>query len=345
MMRRVLIHRPGSLGDTVVALPCFHLIRAVFPGAELRVLTNAPVAQNAPSLFSVLDGSGLIDGYLEYPISVRDPRQLWRLAGDIRRWRPDAIVYLARREWLRQVVRDAVFFRACGVRNIIGLPLTRDRLRNRLRPSGLREHESERLVRNLAVLGTVDLNDPACWNLALTEGDRELPRRLIAEQIGALPYIALSIGTKQPANEWGMANWRTLIGDLVKSYPHRLVFTGADGDRAATDAIIRDRPDRCVNLCGMKVRENAALIAEAALFIGHDSGPMHLAAAVGTPLVAVFSRLFAPGIWFPMGSNIATLYPYEPDATILSITPAAVLAAVESLLPPGAAARKRAGEP
>jgi len=344
MTARVLIHRPGSLGDTVVALPCFRLIRAAFPDAELRVLTNAPVARNAPPLFSVLDGSGLVDSYLEYPISVRNLRALWHLAGEIRRWRPDTMIYLARRERLGQVLRDAVFFRACGLRSIIGLPLTPDRLLSRVRPGGLREHEAERLARNLTPLGAIDLADPANWDLALTESDRALPRRLIAERVGAAPFIALSIGTKQAANDWGAANWRALVGDLVKTYPHRLVFTGADGDRAPTDAIIRDWPDRCVNLCGMKVRENAALIAEASLFIGHDSGPMHLAAAVGTPLVAVFSRLFQPGIWFPMGRNIETLYPYGPDATILSIQPAAVLAAAKSLLSPDGAVRKRAGE-
>ena len=92
-IRRVLIHRPGSLGDTVVALPCLRLIRKSFPDSELRVLTNAPVAQSAPPLFSVVDGTGLIDGYLEYPIALRDWRQLWRLARDIRRWRPDVLVY------------------------------------------------------------------------------------------------------------------------------------------------------------------------------------------------------------------------------------------------------------
>jgi hypothetical protein len=67
--------------------------------------------------------------------------------------------------------------------------------------------------------------------------------------------------------------------------------------------------ERAVNLCGLKVRENAALIEAAALFIGHDSGPMHMAAAVGTPLVAVFSRLWVRGIWYPMSPRAVVLYP------------------------------------
>ncbi len=345
MTERVLIYRPGSLGDTVVALPCLKLIRRRFPGSELRVLTNAPVADSAPPLFAVLDGSGLIDGYLEYPIGLRNLTQLLGLARGIRRWRPDVLVYLARRETRLQVWRDAVFFRACGFRRFFGLALTRDQIESRPLPDGTFEREAERLVRNMAALGTADLSDPASWDLGLTEADRALPRRLIAERIGAQPFIVLSIGTKQPTNDWGLANWRALTEQLGQIYPHRLVFIGAEGDREQSEAIMRGLGDRCVNLCGLlKVRESAVLIAAASLFVGCDSGPMHLAAAVGTPLVAIFSRLNLPGIWFPSARQAMILYPHEPGTTVQAITLPMVLDAAQSLLPTRGQARKLAGE-
>jgi heptosyltransferase-3 len=344
-IRRILIHRPGSLGDTVVALPCLHLIRRRFPGSELRVLTNAPVASNAPPLFAVLGGSGLIDGYLEYPIKLRNLPQLRGLARDIRRWRPDMLVYLARRETRLQVWRDAAFFRACGIRDIVGLAWSRDLIESRRRPDGLFEREAERLARNLASLGPTDLSDPASWDLGLTEADRALPRRLIADRIGAEPFIVLSIGTKQAANDWGAAHWRALTEQLCRAYPHRLVFVGGEGDREQSGTVMAGLAERCVNLCGtLSVRESAALIRSAVLFIGNDSGPMHLAAAVGTPLVAVFSRLFPPGMWFPLGTQARMLYPHEPEGTVQSILPSAALEAAEALLPPGAGLRKLAGE-
>ena len=55
-MKTVLIFRLGSLGDTVVALPCFHKIAKSFPEARRIVLTNVPVASNAAPLLQVLDG-------------------------------------------------------------------------------------------------------------------------------------------------------------------------------------------------------------------------------------------------------------------------------------------------
>jgi len=332
MTARVLILRPGSLGDTIVALPCLKLIRRTFPDAELRMLTNAPVASSAPPVAAVLDGMGLIDGYLDYPIATRSPSRLLRLALEIRRWRPNVLIYLARRETPGQVRRDAAFFRACGIRRIVGLPATADLLDNRRLPDGTFERESERLARTMAPLGPIDLTDPAAFDLALGEFDRALPRRLIAERAGGQPFIALSIGTKQPANDWGVENWRELCKQLCRLYPHRLVLTGAEEDRATSDAVIQGLGERAVNLCGLRVRENAALIEGASLFVGHDSGPMHMAAAVGTPLVAIFSRLWRPGIWYPMSRQATVLYP-PSEGSIASIAPAAVLDAVESWLP------------
>jgi heptosyltransferase III len=65
-----------------------------------------------------------------------------------------------------------------------------------------------------------------------------------------------------------------------------------------------------LNLCGsVSPRESAALIERASCFAGHDSGPMHLSAAVMTPSVAVFSLKNPPGLWFPYGKDNRIFYP------------------------------------
>ena len=68
-----------------------------------------------------------------------------------------------------------------------------------------------------------------------------------------------------------------------------------------------------MNLCGeTSARVSAAVLERARLFVGHDSGPMHLAAAVGTPCVAVFSSRHLPGVWFPWGSRNRVIYTDVP---------------------------------
>jgi ADP-heptose:LPS heptosyltransferase len=101
-----------------------------------------------------------------------------------------------------------------------------------------------------------------------------------------------------------------------------------------------------INLCGkLTPRESAAVFAEARIFIGHDSGPMHLAAAVQTPCVAIFAARNKPRVWFPYGKQHRVVYHQvdcwgcgletcvaERKKCILSITVAEVLAEVRAVL-------------
>src|SRR6185437_12381627 len=123
-VQRVLIYRLGSLGDTVVALPCLHHVARAYPDAERRLLTNIPVHSKAPAAFAVLEGSGLVHGYLRYPIATRNFAELIDLHRQIRAFRPQVLVYLAPRRKATDVLRDAAFFRLCGIPKIVGLPLT-----------------------------------------------------------------------------------------------------------------------------------------------------------------------------------------------------------------------------
>ena len=69
-VKRVLIYRLGSLGDTVVALPCFHLIARAYPNADRRLLTNFHVHAKAPAAAAVLGNSGLVHGYMRYTMAA-----------------------------------------------------------------------------------------------------------------------------------------------------------------------------------------------------------------------------------------------------------------------------------
>jgi glycosyltransferase involved in cell wall biosynthesis len=70
----------GSLGDTVVALPCFHKLAVAFPNAERYVLTNIPVSAKAAALELILGQSGLIHGVVDYPLKLRSVKEMWSLS-------------------------------------------------------------------------------------------------------------------------------------------------------------------------------------------------------------------------------------------------------------------------
>ncbi len=313
--KRVLVYRLGSLGDTLVALPCFHLVERSFPQAERRLLTNFPVASKAAAAMAVLGSSGLIHSYERYTVGLRNPLHLLALAWRIRRFRPDVLVYLAGARGAATAKRDARFFRwACGSRRMVGVPLTPELQTNLAQPDGTLEPETARLARTLCSLGDAELARRESWNLRLSAAEVQKADAAL-QLLEGLPFFALSIGTKVQVNEWGRENWRALLGRLARLYPdHGLVLTGAAEEREAIDWVADgwravQGAGPVLNVCGaLQPRESAAVFQRAAVFLGHDSGPMHMAATVGTRCVAVFSARHLPRVWYPWGEGHRVIY-------------------------------------
>ena len=305
----MLIYRLGSLGDTVVALPCFHLLARLFPQAERRLLTNFPVHAKAPASAAVLGESGLIHGYMRYTVGTRRIDELLRLAWEIRRFRPDLLVYLMDLRPANNIRRDEIFFRMAGVKKIVGLPVAED-LERRFDPAtGRYESEEFRLGRLIGELGDVKAGERANWNLRLTAAERDTAAAALGSLLGRR-LIVCGPATKMQAKDWERDNWRALLARLQTSYPeHGLVLVGAREDSEFSDYTAREWTGPKVNLCGtISPRETAAVLEHAEVFLGPDSGPMHLAASVGIPCVIAFSAHGLPGVWFPAGQQHQVVY-------------------------------------
>jgi heptosyltransferase-3 len=313
-VKKVLIYRLGSLGDTVVALPSLHHIERIFPNAERRMLTNFPIHAKAPASAAVLGDSGLVHGYMRYTVGTRSPKELLRLAGEVRRFAPDLLVYLMPVRPLHAVKRDKWFFRlVCGVTRIVGLPRTGE-LENRFDPeTGLYESEAQRLARTISVLGDAGVRDIANWDPRLNSAEREVAEIALSGLKGR-KLIVCGPGCKMQSNDWGQDNWRLLLGRLYAKYPsYGLVMTGADEDAEVCEFAARDWAGNKVNLAGrLSPRESAAVFSHAVVFLGPDSGPKHLAAIMGARCVCVFSARGLAGKWFPPGEGNLVIY-HEPE--------------------------------
>ena len=310
-VKRLLIYRMGSLGDTVVALPVFHLLARRFADAERRVLTNLPVNSDAAPIQSVLGDSGLVHGYFPYPARTRDARRLAAMRRDIAWWGADLAVYLTERRGLA-LRRDLLFLRLCGVRQIAGAPTRRELQRHR-GPDlhGLWESEASRLARCAAAIGDAAIADPANRSLRPTAAERMAAAEALAGWPGAARFAAFSIGAKIAVKSWGDDRWAALLDGLSARHPALgLVLIGGPNDTARSAAAAAGWRGPVLNLCGrLPPRISALVIGQAALYIGHDSGPMHLAASVGTQAVCVFGNHARPGVWFPFGDRHRIFYP------------------------------------
>ncbi len=336
-LQRIVIYRLGSLGDTVIALPCFHKVAQTWPNAERIVLTNFPVSSNAAPLENVLREGGFIHDVIAYPVGTRSIRQLWQLVKHLRTLEADVLVYLTPARGLLNTFRDWLFFKLCGFKKIVGAPLTEDLQTCRRIGAGtsseirVEERECERLARCLHALGPIDLDDPRMWDLRLT--DRELRAgAAVLARLTSTPYFAINMGGKAGEKDWGLNNWRSLLGRLSDEYPDAgVLIVGAAEDAERAQLISTAWSGPLVDACGkLSPRESAAAMRHALAFIGHDSGPLHLAAATGVRCVGLFGNLNQPNRWHPRGRHHRIIHRMSG---LHSITVAEVLDAVHDIVP------------
>ena len=329
-METIIIFRIGSLGDTVVALPCFHQVARKFPNSQRILVTDMPASTKAASVESVIGRGDLIDGVIYFPPPPRKIRDFMELRAQILEMKANTLIYIADRN-IFSTLRDLCFFRSCGIRHVIGAPVRRDLRRPRVDPeTGETEHEAVRLARCLAPLGPIDLNDREFWDLGLQPSETAAADNSLAP-LGGKRFVAINTGGKVQTKDWGNDNWMALLRLMSVQYSSlSLVFIGSTDEFDRSAELAAGWPGQTLNLCGcLTPRESAAAMKQAVLFIGHDSGPMHLAAAAGIPCVALFGNYNRPKWWHPMGQGHRILHNMNG---VREITPGEVYAAVCSTI-------------
>jgi heptosyltransferase-3 len=123
-------------------------------------------------------------------------------------------------------------------------------------------------------------------------------------------FIACSVGTKIDIKNWGEKNWIELFRIFcLKHKNYGLLLIGAADEFALSERLNRVWVGPKLNLCGrLSPRECAWALRQAVLFVGHDSGPLHLAACAGVRCVGIFSARNKPGVWFPYGKKHRVIY-------------------------------------
>ena len=193
----------------------------------------------------------------------------------------------------------------------------------------------------------MDLNSFESWHYPLTN----VSEKLKAAGPPVSKYVAVSMGGKKDVSDWGRERWQKLAEMLKSRYNKNLglISFGSSLDREASQKILDMWQGPTANFCGnISLHDTAYLISKAALFVGHDSGLIHLAAAVGVRSVGIYSAMNLPGVWFPLGKEHSIIYNktecygcYLHECTvqrkkcIYGISPETVCAAIEKMIPNG----------
>jgi heptosyltransferase III len=309
---RVLVFRIGQLGDMIVSLPAIWAVRRHWPQAKLTLLCDVHPGRRCVLGSDILGPTGLFDNIEHYAVPseghgrARTFASRLQLLLRLRARRFDALIYLApsiRKP--EQVRRDVAFFRAAGVGRIYGadhfppVPIRRPG-----QPLDMGLSEADLLLERLGADGIpVPGHGEGLLNLVLGEAEAMAVARLrtTLSPDGGRTWIGVGPGSKMPAKRWPLERFGEVAATLIARYDVWPVVFGGPEDHADGE-ILLTRWRRGYNAAGaLTARASSMALKQCALYLGNDTGTMHLAAAAGTPCVAVFSARDWPGAWYPYG--------------------------------------------
>ncbi len=346
-LERILVVKLADIGDVLTATPALRALRETFAAARIDLLTTPAAAGVAPAAW--------VDRVLVAPRSLaRRPSDLpaaWRLLADLRRAGYDAVLFLHHLTLGAGAAKYRLLAAAAGAPLRLGLDNGKGGwLTHSVPDDGFGAvHEVEYWLRVAALLGarSRDTRLYAGWS----GEDAAAADRALASA-PARPRVAIHPGSGgyAPARRWEAAKWAALADAVAARYGAQIVLVGTGADGA--DAVHAQMAAPALNLAGQTtLSQLASVLARCDLFLGADSGVMHLAAAVGVPLVALFgpSNHLAWGPWTPdtpttvvrlglrcspcsyTGHSVGARAGCWHRSCMADLQPAQVLAAVEAL--------------
>lgn len=305
--RSILLVQLDHLGDSIISTVMLPLLRARYPRARIDVLAsswNREVFAAAPEVDKVhvsrVNRFSRRHRLLWLPATLgwawRLRRQRYDLAVDIRGEFPLALLI-----WLSGARRRLGW--DCGGGGFL--------LTDSPRFAPRRPEVATRLAL-LAQLGIHPREDADLVGPRIDPGDRarrEIARRLADVATPGRPLFVLHVTAGTAAKRWPIHCWQRLIERLIVEHRVQIIIVGAEEDRGlSADLAGRLSVDDVFDWTGqLRFVELAALLEQADLFVGADSGPAHLASAVNTAAVVLFSGTNDSRQWRPWGSRIAVV--------------------------------------
>lgn len=346
-MNRILIVRLSALGDIVHALPVLTRLRQSFPAAGIDWL----VEENYASTLALASGltrqiivRAKSEGFAPDAVRFAAGTGYWRAARFLRAQTYDVAFDL------QGLLKSAVWTRASGARRVIGFD--RDHLREPLAASFYSEtvtpDGSGHVIRkNLSILQALKI-DPGATDLSVEPHATPEIIKSIQAAGGSNGYIVINPGAAWPNKCWPPDRFAALAKSLRDGTGLHSLVTWGPKERELADAVSRASGGAATPAPPTTITDLAALMRSAALVISGDTGPLHIGAAVGAPIVGLFgpTRPERNGPWEPRDEVISRAetcvchhkrHCLRGAPCINEITVAEVLAAAERRLRSGRA--------
>ncbi|MBI4355042.1 MAG: glycosyltransferase family 9 protein [Candidatus Omnitrophica bacterium] len=308
--RAVVWIRLDRFGEVLLNLPAVGVLRRAYPAARITLLVQ-------PYLSELVAGSPDVNEVLSYAPSSGDAwwREAWRVARLLRPHRFDVAVVAHPKKSLHLAAALAGIPRRLGYDRKWGWLLTHRLADDKV---ARRRHEVDANVHLLERLGIVAEPVPLSLPVAAKTAIRVAA---LLRQEGIHDgdcIVGLHPWTSHPRKQWPVERFRQCLERLATTTPAVPVILGGVEEAEAARRLCAGLGSRPVSLAGrVNLLELAALLQRCRVLLTNDSGPMHLAAAVGTPVVALFGGsdpAASPERWAPRGDGHTVLRAEELSA-------------------------------
>jgi len=304
-IERILIFKLDHAGDVLLATPAIKAIRKQFPLAHITLVVG-------PWSKGIVEGEKYINEIICYRAYWRDRnpdrhfniRDSLRFIRALRRGKYDLFFDL--RGDLFAIIIAAL----SGIPRRVGFGwegggfLLTDEVN-----TTINKHQAEILLDAVRTIGIRP--DAAEIAITISEDDRKYVHALLKENNWheSLLTIGLHIGSGCPSKMWAIEKYAGLMERIVEHFKAQIVLVGGADDRIVTEqaeGLLHFKP---VDMVGkLTFKQTAAVMEKCALFIGNDSAPVHIAAAVGVPATVLFSAANNWRRWKPYSENVDVIY-------------------------------------
>lgn len=307
----ILFIKLGSIGDIVLTIPALKMVKQRYPHAKLSFMVSESCKELVRRIRFVDEvvvtpdlGSGA-----STLRRISDGVAALRLAYSLRDRKYDVAI---------NTLRSPVFALMCyvaGVREIITFDSGQtDPFSTKKVAFDLNKHHMMRIFDLVEVLGVPRSSVLPPDGIEILQEDMDRAAELMRWEGGAAASLTICSSpgggsnpwTEMPSKRWGSERFARLYELLQREFDARIVLLGSGPDADIADRILKDTKARVLNLVGKtSLIDTMAILRMSHLYIGNDSGPLFIAAALGTPTLAVFGPTDASLINPPGASHTA----------------------------------------
>ncbi len=290
--RRILITRTDRLGDVLLSTPVIKNLRDNFPGAYIAMMVQE-------SLIDLLRGNPYLDEVIA--LDKRGKHKglinMVRLARELKRKNFDLALIL------HPALRMHLVLFFSGIKKRIGYDRKWGCLNSHILKHTKQfgqKHESEYALEFLKELGVTNF-DKSLFMPVYNDSDRWVDNLFAERKINSGKIVTVHSQASCPSKVWPKDYFYSLVDNIANNYKTSIIYIGEKSDQEIKDS------DGRINLTGKtSISQLASILKRSSVFISNDSGPVHMAVALGVPVISIFGRKqpgLGPNRWGPLGEK------------------------------------------